>query len=561
MSTFATPNSSAISRIEPAIQLAVLTMALNLMGLALPIAVAQIFDRIIPNPGTSTLSLIAVGIVAIGAMDALLRYARAAILARAGANFAGAMTHRVLAQVLLARPGAAGTSPSQSLEYLSAIGQLKEKYNGQVLVSLVELLFLPMMVAVIFWISTTAGVLVTLALVVFALRTWQDAVRMRGIGDRIKTESEVRYNFLFNMLGAMQAIKSLGIEDIILRRYEALQGTLARGNYRLALVTGRLLNSGSVASQMMVAGVLAFGALGVSRGTMTMGSVSALVIIASRIMVPVQRAVFVFVQMKNIGAARKKIEGVLARPLIAAPDETIDIKNEGRLTLDDVAFEREGKPLFAGASLSIVPGEVVALSGRSAAASTALLKLVAGIEVPSEGEVRLNGVPPTRYPQWRLNRAVGYVPSYGTMFRGTIRDNLTRFGEVDDDAVMAVAAIMEIDHLIKELPQGLDTEVLGGATETIPPGLVQQLTLLRALATRPRLILLDNVDRGLDQAGYAKLHRFVGAVHGQASFIIVSDDANLLSYANKRFTLEGEGLRPTMGFEQTERVAYRDFKL
>ncbi|UOM32598.1 ATP-binding cassette domain-containing protein [Acuticoccus sp. I52.16.1] len=561
MSTFATPNSSAISRIEPAIQLAVLTMALNLMGLALPIAVAQIFDRIIPNPGTSTLSLIAVGIVAIGAMDALLRYARAAILARAGANFAGAMTHRVLAQVLLARPGAAGTSPSQSLEYLSAIGQLKEKYNGQVLVSLVELLFLPMMVAVIFWISTTAGVLVTLALVVFALRTWQDAVRMRGIGDRIKTESEVRYNFLFNMLGAMQAIKSLGIEDIILRRYEALHGTLARGNYRLALVTGRLLNSGSVASQMMVAGVLAFGALGVSRGTMTMGSVSALVIIASRIMVPVQRAVFVFVQMKNIGAARKKIEGVLARPLIAAPDETIDIKNEGRLTLDDVAFEREGKPLFAGASLSIVPGEVVALSGRSAAASTALLKLVAGIEVPSEGEVRLNGVPPTRYPQWRLNRAVGYVPSYGTMFRGTIRDNLTRFGEVDDDAVMAVAAIMEIDHLIKELPQGLDTEVLGGATETIPPGLVQQLTLLRALATRPRLILLDNVDRGLDQAGYAKLHRFVGAVHGQASFIIVSDDANLLSYANKRFTLEGEGLRPTMGFEQTERVAYRDFKL
>ena len=544
-----------------AAQLILMTLALSVMGLTLPIAVAQVFDRIIPNPGTSTLSLIALGVVAIAAMEAMLRYARAAMLTRAGANFAGAMTHRVLAQIVLAQPDDRGTSPSQSLEYLPAIGQLKEKYNGQILVSFVELVFLPMMIGVVFWISPVACLLIVLALAVFALRTWRDATRMRTLVDEIKTGSEVRYNFLFAMLSAMSGIKALGIEDAILRRYEAFQGAMARGNYQLALVTGRLLNSGPVASQAMVAGVLAFGALGVSQGNMTMGSVSAIVIIASRLMVPLQRAVFLFVQMKDIGTARSKVEDVLARPAIAQPVPDLEIDNEGRVALDAVSFVEGSQTLVRQATLSILPGEVVGLSGRSPAANSALLKLMAGIEAPASGEVRLNGVPPTAYPQALLNRAVGYVPPNGVMFRGTIRDNLTRFGEVDVAAVMSVAEIMELDVLIKELPKGLDTELSGGATETVAPGVMQQLTLLRALATRPRLVLLDNVDRGLDQAGYAKLHRFVGTIHGQASFVIVSDDSNLLSYAGKRFVLDADGLHPMTEVEQVARVAYRDLKL
>ncbi|GAB5375989.1 MAG: type I secretion system permease/ATPase [Acuticoccus sp.] len=538
-----------------------MTMALNVLGLAMPIAVAQIFDRIIPNPGTPTLTLIAFAVVLLGAMEAILRYARAAILARAGANVAGAMTHEVLSQVLLAAPGKDGASPSQSLQYLPAIGQLKDKYNGQVLVSFVELLFLPMLVAVVFWISAIAGLLVSAALVTFAAVCWRDATRMRTIANQGRARSEARYDFLFAMLSAMPAIKALGIEEAVLRRYEAVQARIARGNYRLALLVGRLINGGPVASQGMVAAVLAFGALGVSAGTMTMGSVSALVIVASRVMGPVQRAVFIFVQMKDIESAREQITEVLQRPALAKPDPALSFVNEGRVTLDGAALTKGSHHLFRDASLSILPGEVVALSGASAAAKSGLLKVMAGIEPPSAGSVRLNGAAPSTYPQHDLNRAVGYVSSDGTMFRGTIGDNLTRFGEVDVEAVMAVAAIMELDTLIKELPKGLDTPLLGGATETIPPGLVQQLTLLRALALRPRLILLDDVDRGLDQTGYAKLHRFVGTIHGQASFVIVSDDVNLLGYARKRFTLDADGLHPTTGFQMQERTAYRDLKL
>lgn len=548
------------ARTRPVAELVVTTMALNVLGLTVPLAAAQIFDRVIPSPGTATLSVLAVAVLALGAVEAFLRYGRASILARAGANFAGAMTQRVLSQVVLSDPQTDGATPSKSIDYLAAVGQLREKYNGQILVSLVELLFLPMMLAVIFAISWIAGVIILVTLCAFALISLKEMTTLRRLVRDGQVESEARYEFLFTMLSAMHAIKAMGIEDNILRRYEALQARITRGNYRLARVTGHILNSGPVASQAIVAMSLAFGALAVSSGDMTMGSVSALVIIASRVMAPVQRAVFVFVQMKDIEVAERRITSVLQAPHIASPVQDLAVDNEGSVTLDDVSLERDGRTLFTGVNISIRPGEAIALSGADASANSGLLKLIAGIVAPTSGDVRLNGVPPTHYPQELLNLAVGYVPSNGVMFRGTIGDNITRFGEVKVEAAMEVAAIMEIDGQLRELPNGLETELVGSATETIPPGLVQQLVLLRALATRPRFILLDNADRGLDQAGYAKLHRFIGKIHGQASMVILSDDANLASYARGRFGLTPSGLTPLLGGSR-ERTAYRDLRV
>ncbi|WP_075222886.1 ABC transporter transmembrane domain-containing protein [Acuticoccus yangtzensis] len=542
-------------------ELVALTMALNVLGLCVPIVASQVFGRVLPNPGSATLSVLALILVACGVAEALLRYARAAIMARAGANFAGATTHRVLTMVLLGEPPRGGTTPAQSLDYLAAISQLKDRYNGQILVSIVELLFLPMMIAVILTISVTAGVMVSTALVIFAAVTLREALQMKGAAHAAKAMSEARYGTLFSLLSAIQAIKALGIEDTMLRRYETVQGAVTAANHKLALASGRLITSGPIASQVLVALVLAFGALSVANGSMTMGGVTAIVIIASRLMAPVQRAVFVYVQMRDVEAARVAVQSVLDRPLIANPVEGRSAPNEGRAQVDDVTVSHNGVVMFEGANLTISPGEVIALSGADPKANAALMHVIAGIIAPTRGSVRLNGLAPTEVPQSDLNRFVGYVPPHGSMFRGTIRDNITRFGEVTSDAAMEVAEILEIDDILKTLPNGLDTELMGGANETIAPGLVQQLALVRALATRPRLILFNNADRGLDQEGYAKLHRFVGKIHGQASFVILSDDVNLLGYANRRFTLTRSGLVRTEGFEMRERTAYRDVKL
>ncbi|WP_102960250.1 ATP-binding cassette domain-containing protein [Mangrovicella endophytica] len=547
---------------RPTGALLVMTLALNVLGLTIPIAGSQIFGRIIPNPQSATLTVLVIGVAMLGAMEGLLRYGRMIVLTRSGANFAGLMTYRLLTHVLASEPADGHLASSRSVEYLGAIQQLKEKYNGQIVVSVVELMFLPLIVGVIFIISWMAGLFVLLGLAAFAALTLRDATEMKRLVDRNTADSEARYDFLFAMLSGMHAIKSMGIEDHILRRFESFQSRIAADNHELAIVTGRLLNSTPIASQILTAAMLTFGAISVGYGHTTMGGVSALVLLSGRVTAPLQRAIFILVQMRDIEAAQVKLDAVLAQPRIAEPVETLDIVNEGRLSADGLAFrDPKGSLLFEDVGLSLQPGEIVALSGPSERANSLFLQLLAGVHKPAAGEIRLNGTPPTHYPQKLLNRCVGYVPTAGILFRGTIRDNITRFGEVSVDEAMDVAAVLEIDALIKELPNGLDTELAGSASETIPPGLCQQLAILRAVATRPKLILLDNADRGLDREGYAKLHRFIGKIHGQATFVIASDDANLLSFATKRVMLDRTGLRPVDGFAVQSRTSYRDLKI
>lgn len=547
---------------QPILVLLTLTFALNILGLTIPVAAAQIFGRIVPNPSSATLPILVIGVCILAALEALLRFGRAMVVARAGANFAGVVTQRLLSHILISEPADRRLASSRSVEYLSAVQKLKEKYNGQLVVSIGELFFLPIIISVILFISWTAGACVIVCVAIFALRNIREARRMKAIVARNIVDSEERYDFLFAMLSAMHGIKAMGIEDNILRRYEAAQEKIAANNHELAIVTGRLLNSTPIASQVLIAAMLTFGAIAVGQGHLTMGGVSALVLLSSRVMGPLQRAIFILVQMRDIDEAETKVEALFAQPAISTPTDDLKVVNEGRVSADNLAcWPVTGSPLFENVHFALQPGVTAALSGTSEQAKSAFLQIIAGIHNPATGEVLLNGVAPTKYPRALLNRCVGYVSSAGVLFRGTIRDNITRFGEVSVDEAMDVAHVLEIDSLINALPNGLDTEVLGSASDTIPPGLRQQLAILRALATRPRLILLDNADRGLDRDGYAKLNRFIGKIHGQASFIIVSDDANLLSYASKRLVLERDGIRPLEGFQVTERKSYRDLKI
>ncbi|GGE11745.1 ABC transporter ATP-binding protein [Aureimonas endophytica] len=557
----ARPWRSELAR-RPVGTLLATTLALNLLGLALPLAASQVFGRIVPNPQSATLPFLVAGVVGLGAVEAFLRYVRNVVLIRSGANFAGPLTHRLLSHVVASEPEEGGLSGARSVEHLAAIQHMKEKYNGQILVGLVELLFLPVIVGTLFLISWTAGAFVTLCLGVFAALTLKDALAMRRLVDRISADSEGRYDFLFAMLSGISAIKAMGVEDEILRRYEAHQGRIAEGSHELARITGRLLNSAPVASQILIAAMLALGAAAVAGGEATMAGVSALVLLSGRVMAPLQRAVFILVQMREIRTAEARVDKVLAQPAIATPIADLAVENTGAVAVSRLScFEADGTRLFENVDFSLAPGEIAAVSGPSERANSMFLQLLAGIHRPTGGEVWLNGTPPTSYPTDLLNRCVAYVPAEGVLFRGTIRDNITRFGEVSVGEAMEVAGVLEIDQLLDELPNGLDTVLTGAAGEAIPPGLCQQIAILRALVLRPRLILLDNADRGLDRSGYAKLHRFIGKVHRQASFVIVSDDANLTGNAERKLVLGANRLRVVGSHRAEPRQAYRELTL
>jgi ATP-binding cassette subfamily C protein LapB len=194
--------------------------------------------------------------------------------------------------------------------------------------------------------------------------------------------------------------------------------------------------------------------------------------------------------------------------------------------------------LIDGVSLRLEPGVTVAIQGPNGSGKSTLLKLIAGIYLPNAGSVLVDNVPPGTFRSEELPRRVGYMATEGEVFRGTIRDNITRFGEESMDRALEIARLLKVDRDVARLPDGFDTMLEGATAERIPPGLRQRIALTRTLAAKPRLLLFDNADRSLDEEGYQLLHSLLGRLHGKATIIIVSDDANLCTLADRNYHFE-----------------------
>lgn len=234
------------------------------------------------------------------------------------------------------------------------------------------------------------------------------------------------------------------------------------------------------------------------------------------------------------------------------------------MALTNVSFRRaDNEPwLLKDINLTLNPGECVSLSSDNAPALSALLDMIAGVYAAKTGNIRIDGQNVLQYTSKDLINHVGYVQPEGMIFRGTIRDNLTCFGQIAEDKVQEMAALFQVDTDIASLPSGFDTFLNGNSTDTIPPGLKQRISMVRVLAPKPRLILFDNADRSLDRSGYNLVYNLLARLKGKATIILSSDDQNLTAQASRFYVLSGGRLvEQSPQSDSRKNVQYRELKL
>ncbi|NBB65665.1 ATP-binding cassette domain-containing protein [Pseudomonas sp. ODNR1LW] len=534
------------------------TIAINILSLALPLAAQQIFGRVIGAPHTSTLNVLIVLVLACLALEGALRFGRAYIMAAVDRQF---MTRRLLwlcDRVVRRKAFAVASPAAASLELSSSIQKIKDRSNGQIWVARAELLFAPLIVCLIYYISFICGVTVTLILATSAALTYRDARRLPACSDANFRSAERRYEFLFSVFSAVRSVKAFGLERRMTRDYERLQGEVARANAATADLIGRILSQAQLANQVLTASLLIVCALLVTEG-MTLGAASAIILLAGRLIEPTQRAVFIFVQARDL----RKAEETIAQFSEGAVDQIFEPKGvtgaRGDLVLDGLVIESEadtGRPI----SFSTDAGRTIAIAASSERLATCLLRMIAGIDPPKAGIITIDGRDISKISQSDRNRLVSYLSPDARMFDGTIRDNITRFGEVPLADALAVARVLDMESRFNELPRGVETVVGGSVDEAVAPGLQQQISLLRALVLRPRVILFDNADRGLDRDAYARMVKFFARIRHSATIVLATEDANLAALADATYRLDERGL--TLRDDPSARArAYSTLKL
>jgi ATP-binding cassette subfamily C protein LapB len=439
------------------------------------------------------------------------------------------------------------SSPGVYLEKLNAIYSLKNFFGGQALLVIVDIPFAVLYLAVIAYL---AGPLVLIPIVMLILFAWSILVTSKTMSDEIEERYQVddrRINYVISLLTGVHTVKSMAIENPMLRRYERLQEASSNSSYQVGL-------SGSIASiisnsamQITTALVVAIGAYWVINGHMSSGGLAACILLAGRALQPIGRAIEVLTRLQSIKLAENRLEELNKMP----QEKSISLPTfphiDGKIEIKGLSFRyHTNMPwIFKDINLSIPAKETIAIEGSNFSGKTTLLWMILNIYYPTQGHILIDGHDSADYNATSMREMIAYLPQRGVLFNGTLLENLTMFRPELADKAKAIAEEWGIASDIRKLAFGYETRIGKAVSEAISPGLRELIAIARAFVQEkePRIILFDEATRYLDVESDNILQKALKQYKGRSTMVIISSRPSMLSMADRRYAMADMALR------------------
>ena len=513
--------------------------AINLLSLALPIVILQVYDRVIPNNSGATLAMFVLGLGGVLVIDMLLTLARAYVT-----GWTGARVQQKLGCIAIEKLFGSDLREFEAcphgvhMQRLRAIDSIKTFFSGQGILLLVDLPFAILFCALI---GLIAGKLVLLPIMIICILGFLAASNGRLLSRALEeraTNDDRRNNFMVEVLRNIRSVKVLGMETLMVRRYERLQKQSAECSYLVSSAGSSARGIGQTFSQLITVAVAAYGSTLVIDGVLTIGGLAASTLLASRAAQPMLRALSIWSQFQSANVSRGKVKETLDLPQESDPAAPAIHTIKGKVELKNVSFayREEDAPLLHDINLRLEPGETIGIAGANGSGKTTLLGSIMGLLVPTEGQVVIDDVDVGSRDVRSLRSQVCYLPQKATLFQGTILENLTMFrGEKYVERAMEMSDRLGLHKVIGRMVDGYETKVEHGANSGLPSGIRQRIALVRALTLieEPKLLLFDEANVHLDRESDALLREVLEQYRGKCSMAVVSHRPSYLGMADR----------------------------
>ena len=521
---------------------------INILSLALPLTLMQVYDRIVPTQGRSTLAWLAIGFFTALALETCLRFCRSTCSNWTAARFEYLASCDAIERILASRiEEFERWGVGEHLDRLNSINTLKSFYSGQALQLIMDLPFAVIFLVVLGYIGGMWMVVFPMALLaLFAVLCYFCRASYFKHRDSQLAAGFRRYNFIIEALSGIHTVKALTLEEQMLRRYERLQESAAKANMGATVFSVLAPNLGALFSQIMLFGMLLLGGLNVIDGTLTMGAMAACSLLGGRLFQPFQGALAFWVRYSDLELARKRLQSLVAlKPAVAQDAKPAPREIAGAVRLENVSFRFDERSPFLLESLSVyIPAKsFVGIKSSEASASTAMLYLMTGLYTPQSGAAFLDGTDLSLVDHSDLKGRVEYLPQAGTLFNASIFDNISMGEKLNQEASKDAGTLVGLDELTAQLPQGYETRVGNRLYEFLPSGVVQRICLARALVVRPRVMLFDRFDTSLDSESERVLLWLLGKLKGTCTIIFVTVDQTILDMADVVYEIDNARLR------------------
>ncbi|WP_410498807.1 type I secretion system permease/ATPase [Chitinibacter sp. S2-10] len=506
-------------------------LCIHLLMLSPSLYMMQVYDRVLNSRNETTLLLLTLLVALLYWINSLLEMFRSMTLVRMSETFDADLSERVFSASFERNLNNGAVNPSFALADLN---NLRQFLTGSALITFLDIPWIPVYLIVLWLIDPSlAWLCIVGGVVLFGLAWLNEKMTHAHLSEANQQQQQAAQYANTNLRNA-EVIEAMGMLPALQSRWQSFQHAAIQHQIKASNKSALISALTRFIRLFLQSLTLCLGAYLVLEGKATGGVMIAASVLVGRALAPIEQAIASWKSWLTAREAYERLDTLLKRHPAREPGMPLG-RPKGALQLDGVfvAPPNSQTSILKNIGFQLQAGEVLAVIGPSGSGKTILAKIMAGIWPCQQGKVRLDGADVYAWNKAELGQFIGYLPQDIELFAGSISENISRFGEVEPEAVIAAARMAGVHELILRLPRGYDT-VIGEAGGNLSGGQRQRVALARALYRLPSLIILDEPNSNLDDEGERALLQAVSHTKQQGcTVVLITHRPASLSVADK----------------------------
>lgn len=523
-------------------QVVLAAVIINLIALASPLFIMNVYDRVVPNQAIETLIVLVIGVTIAYIFDFLLKVLRGYFIDIAGKGADILLAGRLFQQVLNIRLGKHGSSAGSFANQLREFETLRDFFTSATMVTFVDLPFVFLFIAIIAIIAGPVAIIPLAAVPLVIIVSLYIQKPLRKIIEQSTHEMDAKHGHLVETLNGLETLKSLNAQSRSQAKWEKYVGAVAKVGMKSRFLASVGLNFAGFTQQMVSVLVVFYGVFLISDGVISMGALIAATILSGRTMAPLSQAVALYTRYEQSKQALNALNGIMAME-VERPDGKNFVhlpKVKGEIIFSDVSFTYPNAPLesLKDINVRIKPGEKVGIIGRTGSGKSTVLRLMMNLYNPTAGSILLDGLELRQLDPIDFRKYMGYIPQNLMLFSGTLRENLLMgHPEATNERLAEICNRTTISDFARRHPMGLDLPVgeLGGS---LSGGQRQTVAIARALLKKPDIVLMDEPTSELDNRTEEIIMQSLNEELKDKTVVIVTHKFSMLELVDRLIVMD-----------------------
>lgn len=515
---------------------------INLFALISPLFIMNVYDKILPNLALDSLWVLAIGVGIAFLFDFVMRQLRSSMLDSSGKKIDILVSSKIFSKFMGLPLNQHTLSTGSMVKKMSEFDAIRAFLTSATIVTLVDLPFALLFFFVIFIIAGDLALPPFIACLLILASTLIIQSRLKKAIHESQKFAAAKQGHLIESLNALESVKANNAEGKLQAHWQQMVAHTAKWQLKTKKLSNLLTNTSHFILQFCIVSIVILGVYRVANGDISMGGIIAVVMLSSRAISPLSQLAGLMIKANHSVAAIRELDQTMTKAdEFEDSGQKINLTNfQGKLEFDNVTFryQEKSKTLFDRLSLTIKPGEKIAIIGRNGSGKSTLAKLVMGLYTPSDGSVRYDGVNGNQVHPTDLRKNFGYLPQDLVLFNGSIKDNIL-FGasHISEQQLIRAVKLSGVDQFTLNESEGLLQQV-GEGGKALSRGQRQSIALARAILQAPKILIMDEPTASLDARTEKHFVQTISQLTNNKSLILVTHKMHLLSLVDRIILLD-----------------------